>query len=66
MPLQTQSYVPWGVALRLGNPSLHAFLADTVADWHRTGLIIELEKKYGIPPSSWAQQMHEKYIAEQM
>jgi polar amino acid transport system substrate-binding protein len=65
MPLQTQSYVPWGVALRLGNPSFHSLLADTVTDWHRTGLIIELEKKYGIPPSSWAQQMHDTYAKKQ-
>jgi polar amino acid transport system substrate-binding protein len=65
MPLDTQSFVPWGAAVRLGNPLFHSFLADTIADWHRTGLIIELEKKYGIPPSSWAQQMHDKYAAKQ-
>jgi polar amino acid transport system substrate-binding protein len=65
MPLETQSYVPWGAAVRLGNPLFHSFVADTIADWHRTGLIIELEKKYGIPPSSWAQQMHDKYAAKQ-
>src|SRR5204863_3530047 len=51
MPVETQSYVPWGMAVRLGNPLFHAFVADTIADWHRTGLIIELEKKYGIPPA---------------
>ena len=65
MPLKTQSYVPWGAAVRLGNPLFHSFVADTIADWHRTGLIIELEKKYDIPPSSWAQQMHDKYAATQ-
>jgi polar amino acid transport system substrate-binding protein len=65
MPLQTQSYVPWGAAVRLSNPLFHSFVADTIADWHRTGLIIELEKKYGIPPSSWAKQMHDKYAAKQ-
>ena len=65
MPVETQSYVPWGMAVRLGNPLFHAFVADTIADWHRTGLIIELEKKYGIPPSRWAQQMHDEYAAKE-
>lgn len=48
-----------------GNPIFRAFIADTIADWHRTGLIIELQKKYDIPPRSWAQQMHDKYAAKQ-
>ncbi len=63
-PLETQSYIPWGVAVRLGNPLFRSFVAETVADWHRRGLIIELEKKYDIPPSTWAQQMHDKYASK--
>jgi polar amino acid transport system substrate-binding protein len=64
-PLETQSYVPWGAAVRLGNPLFRSFVADTIANWHRTGLLIDLEKKYGIPPSHWAQEMHEKYAPNQ-
>jgi polar amino acid transport system substrate-binding protein len=65
IPLKAQSYVPWGVAVRLGEPLFRSFVANAIADWHRTGLIIELERKYGIPPTSWAQQMHDKYVATQ-
>jgi polar amino acid transport system substrate-binding protein len=29
--------------------------------WHKSGRLIALEKKWGIPPSPYLQQMHDKY-----
>jgi len=36
-------------------------MSGVVKDWHKTGLILELEKKYGIPQSEFAKKMHEEY-----
>jgi polar amino acid transport system substrate-binding protein len=34
---------------------------NVVIDWHKTGLILALEKKYGLPNSQFAEEMHAKY-----
>jgi polar amino acid transport system substrate-binding protein len=30
-------------------------------DWMKTGKIVDLEKKYDIPPTDYVARMHEKY-----
>ena len=39
-------------------------MAAALEDWHRTGKLIELEKKWGIQASAFLKQMHEKYSKE--
>ena len=36
-------------------------MADLLEEWHRTGKLIELEKKWNIQASAFLKQMHEKY-----
>jgi len=62
MPLPSQDAQPWGLAVRMGEKSFYDFMAKTVADWHKTGLILKLETKYGVPQhSKFAEEMHKKY-----
>lgn len=54
---------PWMLAVPLAErdgPYGRAISA-IVEDWHRTGFLIELERKWGIPPTQWLKDMHERY-----
>jgi polar amino acid transport system substrate-binding protein len=56
-PLPSIDVVPWGLAVDKSDDKFMAFMADVVKDWHKTGKIIALEKKYGVPPSAYSQKM---------
>jgi hypothetical protein len=36
-------------------------MSNVVKDWHKSGFIIELEKKYHIKPTKFAEEMHDKF-----
>jgi polar amino acid transport system substrate-binding protein len=61
MPLETIDDASWGLAVRHGEDNFYEFMSETVADWHRTGKIIELEEKYGVEPIAFTRRMHEEY-----
>ena len=61
MPLRSILVQPWGMAVKQGNTELAAFVGDVVKKWHTAGYIEELEKKWGIPPSVFAEEMHRRY-----
>src|SRR5690242_18235033 len=61
MPLESILPQPWGLAVKTGEKGFADFMSKTVADWHKTGFIQQLEKKYGIKPTKFAQEMHDKY-----
>jgi polar amino acid transport system substrate-binding protein len=61
VPLKSILVEPWGLAVKNGEAKFAAFMHKTVIDWHKTGLILSLEKKYGIPNSQFAESMHDKY-----
>ena len=61
MPLETQDAKPWGLAVRNGEPKWAAYMSDMVKKWEKDGTILELETKYGIKHSKFAQEMHQKY-----
>ncbi len=60
MPLRSIMVEPWGMAVRLGESRLDAILSELVRDWHRSGRIEALERKWKIPPSAFAEEMHRK------
>jgi polar amino acid transport system substrate-binding protein len=66
MPLETILEEPWGIAVKLEERDgpWGKFVAEQIADWHRTGRIIELEKKWNIPPSAFLKRMHEEAKAK--
>ena len=39
-------------------------MANTVADWHRSGLLMQLEKKYGLGNTAFAIKMNADYKAK--
>ncbi|HEX8666359.1 MAG TPA: transporter substrate-binding domain-containing protein [Beijerinckiaceae bacterium] len=66
MPLETILEEPWGVAVKLEERDgpWGKFVAEQIADWHRSGRIIELEKKWNIPASAFLKRMHEEAKAK--
>ena len=61
MPLDSILFVPWGIAAKQGEKGLIEFMGKTVTDWHKSGLIGQLEKKWGIKSTKFAQDMQAKY-----
>jgi len=61
MPLESILPQPWGLAVKTGEKAFADFMAKTVTDWHKTGFITQLEKKYNIKPTKFAQDMAAKY-----
>jgi polar amino acid transport system substrate-binding protein len=54
--------VPWGAAVRKEdvNEPIGKALSAAIIDWHKTGMIVEWEKKWGIPSTKWVADMVEK------
>jgi polar amino acid transport system substrate-binding protein len=53
--------LPWGIAVRseeLGGP-WGKYISSIVADWHKTGLLLELEKKWLGSNTEWLKKAHE-------
>ncbi len=53
--------LPWALAVQPGeaNAELQALLAGIVTGWHKSGRLLELEKKWLGYNTEWTQQMHE-------
>src|SRR5215211_3597002 len=59
---------PWGLAVKLEERDgpWGKFMSQMIEDWHRSGRLIELEKKWKIPASAFLKTMHEKYKGKSM
>jgi polar amino acid transport system substrate-binding protein len=68
MTLDTILEEPWGLAVKLEerDGAWGKFMTQMVEDWHRSGRLIELEKKWKIPASAYLKSMHEKYKGKTM
>jgi len=64
MPLPTMDDAPWGLAVKHGEYRFYGMMSEMIMKWHRTGRIIELEKKYGITPTPFAIKMNKKYAGK--
>ena len=60
MPLDTILEEPWGVAVKLEEREgpWGQFVAKALEDMHRSGRMIELEKKWNIPASAYLKKMN--------
>ena len=63
MPLKTEDDNPWALAVPLeevdgiwGN-----FMSGMIYNWHQSGRLIELEKKWGIQPTQYLADQNEKH-----
>lgn len=61
MPLPSLLLSPWGIAIRQGadGAELERLISDTIVDWHRSGFLIDLERKWKLVPSKYLQDAHE-------
>jgi polar amino acid transport system substrate-binding protein len=59
MPLPGIMETPWAMAVKLGEAGLQKVLEGMHKDWMKSGRIIELEKKWQVPPTDYAKRMHE-------
>ncbi len=55
----TVANVPWGAAVRIADREapLGKMLSAAIIDWHKTGYLIELEAKWGVPATAWLAEM---------
>ena len=44
---------PWGLGVRKEDTKFAAWISDVSKEWHKTGFILDLEKKWGIPQSPY-------------
>jgi polar amino acid transport system substrate-binding protein len=63
MPLESQEVQPWGLAVRKGEPEWAAYLSPMVKKWAKDGTILDLETKYQIKHSKFAEDAHQKASA---
>ena len=60
MPLPGIMETPWAIAVKLGETNLQKFMEDIHKEWMKSGRIVELEKKWSVPPTDYAKRTHEK------
>ncbi len=67
MPLPSRLNSPWSIALRpeQANSDLARRISQVVVRWHQSGLLIELERRWNIPPSAFVQTMHQRWRTPQ-
>lgn len=58
-PLPGILETPWAIAVKTGETAFQKVMEDLHKEWMKTGRIVELEKKWGVPPTDYAKRMHE-------
>lgn len=63
MPLVSEDPQNWAIGMRLADLDgpFGQFMTKLSEEWHRTGALVEEEKKWGIKPSPFLAEMHAKY-----
>lgn len=54
MPLPTIDDAPWGLAVGHGEYRFYGLMSKMIMDWHKSGRILELEKKFGVVNTPFA------------
>jgi polar amino acid transport system substrate-binding protein len=62
MPLPSEDPQLWAIGIRQAdlNSPFGAFLKKTSIEWHKSGKLLELEKKWGIKENPYLKEMHDK------
>ena len=60
MALPPLYVAPWSIALHRAEAGgrLEARVSQALVDWHRSGLLLALERRWGIPPTAHSARMH--------
>lgn len=59
MVLQGMMETPWAIGVKPGEAALQKTMEDISKEWMRSGRIVELEKKWNVPPTDYAKRTHE-------
>jgi polar amino acid transport system substrate-binding protein len=51
---------PWGMGVRKEDAKFAQYVSDVSKEWHKTGFILGLEKKWGIPQSPFLLEQQAK------
>jgi polar amino acid transport system substrate-binding protein len=51
---------PWGMGVRKEDTKFAQYVSDVSKEWHKTGFILDLEKKWGIPQSPFLLEQQSK------
>jgi polar amino acid transport system substrate-binding protein len=60
MPLSGVMPAPWAIAVAQGEAAFKTFMEKTSKDWAKSGLILDEEKKWKLPPNDFTQEQHKK------
>ena len=62
MPLPSEDDNPWGLAVPIAERGciFGNFMSGMTYNWHQSGRLIELEKKWGIQPTRYLKDQHER------
>ncbi len=52
---------PWGLGVRKDDAKFAQYISDVSKEWHKTGFILELERKWGIPQSPFLVEQQAKF-----
>jgi polar amino acid transport system substrate-binding protein len=65
MPLKSEDPQLWAIGIRLEdmNGPFGQLMRDLSVEWHKSGKLLELERKWGIKASPYLQETHEKLKA---
>ena len=63
MPLASQEVQPWGLAVRKDQPEWATYMSTMVKKWAKDGTILDLETRYHIKHSKFAEDAHQKASA---
>ena len=65
MPMETEDDNPWALAVPLDelNGIWGNFMSGMIYNWHSSGRLIELEKKWGIQSTQFVNDMHKRFDA---
>lgn len=61
LPLSNIEGNEWAAAVQHGATRLHKFMEQTVREWHATGVILTLERTWGVRPSEYAARMNARF-----
>lgn len=63
MPLNSEDDNPWGLAVPIGelNCAFGNFMSGMQYNWHQSGRLVELEKKWGIQPTQYLADQQQRF-----
>lgn len=60
MPMPTLYKVPWALAIdkKQKGSALERVISSAIIEWHRHGVLVDLEKSWGLPATAFLRDMH--------